>query len=161
VSTPRESADRSEELRLEVPAAHSSERGAREALRKFAKQRGVAQSEVDTMEFVASELLSNAVDHGGGNHAMDEKDVIDGVRITLVVSIERGTWQMEVGDQGGGDPEEVERLINNDDDVPDLEDERGRGFFLLKQMVDSLHVTRSADGLGLAITAVRRYAERS
>jgi anti-sigma regulatory factor (Ser/Thr protein kinase) len=160
VSTPRESADRSEDLRLDVPAAHSSERGAREALRKFAKQRGVAQSEVDTMEFVASELLSNAVDHGGGNHAMDEKDVVNGVRMTLVVSIERGTWQMEVGDQGGGDPAEVERLIH-DDDVPDLEDERGRGFFLLKQMVDSLHVSRSADGLGIAITAVRRYAERS
>ncbi len=156
-----ESADRSEPLRLEVPAAHSSERGAREALRKFAKQRGVAQSEVDTMEFVASELLSNAVDHGGGNHAMDEKDVIDGVRITLVVSIDHGAWQMDVADQGGGDPEEVERLINNDDDVPDLEDERGRGFFLLKQMVDSLHVAHSADGLGLVITAVRRYAERS
>lgn len=156
---PRESSNPSEELRLEVPAAHSSERSAREALRKYAKRRGVAQSEVDTMEFVASELLSNAVDHGGGNHAMDESELEGAVRITLVVSIDRGTWQMAVGDQGGGDPAEVEKLIH-DDDVPDLEDERGRGFFLLKQMVDSLHVSRSDDGLGLVITAVRRYAGR-
>lgn len=160
MSAPEESADRPIELRLDVPAAHSSERPARETLRKFARQSGVPKSEIDTLEFVASELLSNAVDHGGGGHAMEERDLLERVRMTLVVTIDRGAWQMQVGDQGGGDPAEVQRLIH-DDEVPDLEDERGRGFFLLKQMVDSLQVSRSPDGLGLVFTAVRRYAERS
>lgn len=155
-----ESSDRPEELRLDVAAAHSSERPAREALREFARQRGIAKAEIDTMEFVASELLSNAVDHGGGCRAMEEKDLLDRVRMTLVVSIDPEAWRMQVGDQGGGDPVEIERLIQ-DEEVPDLEDERGRGFFLLRQMVDSLHVTRSSDGLGLVFTAVRRYVERS
>ena len=47
--------------------------------------------------------------------------------------------------------------VNPGDRIPDLEDERGRGFFLLAQMVDVLAVERSDDGLGLSFRAVRRY----
>ena len=41
--------------------------------------------------------------------------------------------------------------------LPDLEDERGRGFFLLMQMVDELRVDRTADGSGLLFIAVKSY----
>ena len=37
----------------------------------------------------------------------------------------------------------------------DLEDERGRGFFLLAQMVDGIDVEPSLDGKGLALEAHR------
>ena len=43
---------------------------------------------------------------------------------------------------------------------PDLDDERGRGFFLLAQMVDEFRVERSEDGLGLAFVA-RKGMERA
>ncbi|MFN0244722.1 MAG: ATP-binding protein [Planctomycetota bacterium] len=149
--------DSSVELRLDFPAAHSAERAARAALRKFARKQGVLAAEIDTMEFVASELLSNAVDHGGGEHAMEEVDLTSSVRMTMRVRCTADAWEMEVSDQGGGDATEVRRIIDGQDDTPDLDDERGRGFFLLRQMVDRLEVTRSPDGLGLSFTASRRY----
>jgi anti-sigma regulatory factor (Ser/Thr protein kinase) len=61
-----------------------------------------------------------------------------------------------VGDQGGADPAELrERLLSTDE--PDIDDDRGRGFYLLAQMVDVLDVVRSADGLGVEFVAVRTY----
>ena len=149
--------ERPRELRLDLPAAHSAERMARSVLRQYAQREGVAEREIDTIEFVASELLSNAVDHGGGNHAMEESDLPGEVRMTLVFEVRAGGWEMRVGDQGGAKPEDVEHLLERSE-MPDLEDERGRGFFLLQQMIDELRVEASEDGKGLTFVAVRRHA---
>jgi anti-sigma regulatory factor (Ser/Thr protein kinase) len=79
------------------------------------------------------------------------------MRLTLVV--ENGRWTMSVVDEGGGDPDALLRVLANPD-PPDLEDERGRGLFLLREMVDSLQVARSPDGRGLCVTAIRKHAGR-
>lgn len=149
--------DRPHELRLDLPAAHSAERMARAVLRQFSQREGVPAKEIETLEFVACELLSNAVDHGGGRRAMEESDVQSGARMTLFLVVRPDGWTLAVGDQGGGDPDEVAARLT-DEDLPDLDEDRGRGFFLLKQMLDSLHVGRSQDGRGLEFTAVRKYA---
>lgn len=156
MSSMRESRERPHELRLDLPAAHSAERMARSVLRRFALGEGVAKGDVDTLEFVASELLSNAVDHGGGQRAMEESDRPGDVRMGLVLTVDGKGWTLEVSDQGGGDPREVEHLLSRKE-PPDLEDERGRGFFLLVDMLDSLTVSRSSDGRGLAFRAVRGH----
>jgi anti-sigma regulatory factor (Ser/Thr protein kinase) len=156
VSPIRESRERPHELRLDLPAAHSAERMARSVLRRFARGEGVADAEIQALEFVAGELLSNAVDHGGGESAMEESDRPGDVRMSLVLAITPAGWELEIGDQGGGDPRDVEGLLARDA-APDLEDERGRGFYLLAGMVDSLTVARSADGRGLVFRAVRRH----
>lgn len=150
--------ERSGELQLDLPAAHSAARMARSVLRRFALREGVPGSEVETLEFVAGELLDNAVDHGGGNAAMDESDLEQDVRMTLRLMLSNGSWILEVTDQGGGMPDDVRTLLEPTDDIPDLEDERGRGFFLMKQMVDLIEVDRSGDGLGLLFRALRKYA---
>jgi anti-sigma regulatory factor (Ser/Thr protein kinase) len=75
---------RPHELKLDLPAAHSAERMARGVLRQFARREKVPAKEIETLEFVASELLSNAVDHGGGNCAMEESELTRRVRMTLV-----------------------------------------------------------------------------
>lgn len=152
----RESRERPHELRLDLPAAHSAERMARSVLRRFALGEGVAKKDVDTLEFVASELLSNAVDHGGGQRAMEESDRPGDVRMGLVFTVDEKVWTLEVSDQGGGDPRDVEHLLARKE-PPDLEDERGRGFFLLVDLLDSLTVSRSSDGRGLAFRAVRGH----
>ena len=152
----RESRDRPHELRLDLPAAHSAERMARAVLRRFALGEGVKAEEIETLEFVASELLSNAVDHGGGERAMEESDRPGDVRMSVVLAVSAGGWTLEVGDQGGGDPRDVEGLLPGDK-PPDLEDERGRGFFLLAGMLDSLTVAKSEDGRGLVFRAVRGH----
>lgn len=152
-------AARPHELRLDLPAAHSAERMARGVLRKFAQRERVPDEEIDTLEFVAGELLTNAVDHGGGERALREEDLRSGVRMSLVLVVAQDGWTLRVGDQGGGDPEALRARIAADAE-PDLDDERGRGFFLLAQMVDRLDVVKSEDGLGVEFVAVRTYAPR-
>jgi anti-sigma regulatory factor (Ser/Thr protein kinase) len=151
--------DRPHELELDMPAAHSAQRHARAMLRKFAQHERVPAKEVETLEFVASELLANAVDHGGGERAMEESDLKRRVRMTLNLSVRKDGWTLRVGDQGGGDPDKVAPLLACSA-MPDLEDERGRGFFLLCQMLDSLAVVRSRDGLGLEFVAERQYQKK-
>lgn len=143
-------------IRLDLPAAHSEGRMARQVLRKFAEVRGIAEREIETLELVASELLGNAVDHGGGNAAMDRSDLIKKVRMRLDFEVVDNGWKLSVADEGGGEPEDVKDLIDPDG-FPDLEDERGRGFFLMKEMVDKLTVKKSDDGRGLAFIAQRTF----
>lgn len=143
------------ELRLDLPAAHSAGRMARRMAREFALEKQVPEREVDTLEFVAGELLDNAVDHGGGGSAREEGDLEEDVRMFLLVRVAAGSWSVRVDDQGGGEPAELRPYVEPSDELPDLEDERGRGFFLMAQMVDRITVERSQDGLGLAIEAHR------
>jgi anti-sigma regulatory factor (Ser/Thr protein kinase) len=151
---PANRAERPHALDLDLPAAHSAVRMARSVLRRFARLEGAPTREIETMEFIASELLANAVDHGGGNRAMEEQEA-NGARMSLVVRVAPNGWEIHVGDQGGGDPRSVERFLSTHE--PDLEDERGRGFFLMAQMVQELRVTRTQDARGLLFVAVRRY----
>ena len=89
---------------------------------------------------------------------MEEADRPGDVRMSLVFTVTKGGWTLEVGDQGGGDPRDVVHLLSRTE-PPDLEDERGRGFFLLVGMLDSFTVSRSADGRGLVFRAVRGHAD--
>ena len=156
----REHREKPHELRLDLPAAHSAERMARSVLRRFAQSEGVAKKEIETLELVASELLSNAVDHGGGKSAMEEADRPGDVRMLVVLTIEPGGggWSLEVSDQGGGEPKDVEHLVSSSE-FPDLEDERGRGFFPMSQLVDSIKVEKSEDGRGLLVSAACRHGQ--
>ncbi len=146
------------QLRLDLPAAHSAGRMSSHLIRQFAVQGGVEGDEIETMLLVASELLSNAVDHGGGQAAMDEKDLEHSVRMSLAIDLFDETWEMRIADQGGGEPEDLSGLLGQT--LPDLEDERGRGFFLLEAMLDGLEVRKSPDGKGLEFVARRRFTQR-
>ncbi|HTF89996.1 MAG TPA: ATP-binding protein [Planctomycetota bacterium] len=142
-------------LEMLLPAAHSAVRMARQVARKFARETGVRGESLETLTLVVSELLANAVDHGGGNAALDEKDLSSPVTMQLVLEASSSGWRAQVSDQGGGDPEEVRTRLTPGE-LPDLDDERGRGFFLMAAMVDEISVERSADGKGLKITAIKR-----
>jgi len=143
-----------QELRLDLPAVHSAARMARHLVRQFARAGGLVGTELDQLVLVADELLSNAVDHGGGGAARSEAELERPVRMSMVLGVSARGWEIHVADQGGGDPQVVDGLMHPEG-LPDLEDERGRGFFLMAQMVDSLRVERSADGLGLELIAKR------
>jgi len=147
------------ELRLDLPATHAHGRMARRIARQFAESEGLPERECETLEFVTGELLDNAVDHGGGNAARELEDLPRDVRMSLFVAVDGARWSVRIGDQGGGDPAAIRPLLEPPDGVPDLDDERGRGLFLLAQLVDVLDVERSEDGLGLSFVAVKRYGE--
>ncbi len=142
-------------LELRLAAAHASARVGRQMARHFARLDGLDEDEVDHLALVASELLSNAVDHGGGGAAMEVKDA--DARMSLTLELGRDYWRLEVNDQGGGDPNELSKFLAPHALEAALEDERGRGFFLMRQMVDEMSVTRSKDGRGLCVTVLRRH----
>lgn len=144
------------ELSLQLPAVHRGVRIARNVLRHFTRLWGMEARDIDGLLLVVSELLANTIDHGGGNAAMTEDDLEGDVSMHLAFELRHDAWTLRVTDQGGGDPQEIRGLLEPDG-LPDLEDERGRGLFLLKEMVDSMEVERSADGLGLTLTAKKRH----
>lgn len=152
------SGDPSPELKLDLPAAHSAARMARQLVREFALREGLDDGEVDNLLLVADELLSNAVDHGGGGAAREEHELEGEVTMQLTLVVRDGGWVLDVADEGGGDPEEVDELLHPPG-LPDLEDERGRGFFLISGLCQSLSVRRREDGKGLVITAVRLHGK--
>ena len=77
-------------------------------LGRFVREHGVSEEDAGNLEFVTSELLSNAVDHGGGGAAMEESDLTSDVRMQLHARVTDGQWEIRVADQGGGDPAELE-----------------------------------------------------
>ena len=141
------------ELDLDLPASHGSVGLARRVLRHFARLQGLVDAEVEVLMLVASELLANAVDHGGGGGAAADGDRPVEARMRLGLRLAEHGWTFRVSDEGGGEPADVRPLLEAD--LPPLEDERGRGFFLVAQMVDRLDVEKSADGRGLTFVAAR------
>ncbi len=144
------------ELLLDQPAVHRGVRVARNVVRHFARLEGVKDAEVEKLVLIVSELLANAVDHGG-SPAMTERELVGDPRMRLALVIGEQEWRLSVSDENGGDPKRVHRAIQSAQ-LPDLEDERGRGLYLMRQMVDSMEVDRSADGRGLTFRITRRHA---
>lgn len=149
-----------EDLELDLPSVHASVRMARHLIQAFAKERIAAEDEIDTLALVATELLSNAVDHGGGNAAMEEADLEGDVRMGLHLKIGAEAWVLSVDDQGGADPSVIQGMLD-DSVLPDLEDERGRGMFLLTTMVDEIDAETNPARDGVRITARRKHLRDS
>ncbi|MFT4647785.1 MAG: anti-sigma regulatory factor (Ser/Thr protein kinase) [Planctomycetota bacterium] len=144
------------ELTLNMLAHHAAAREGRQRVRAFAEAEGLHATEMDRLDFVVGELLSNAVDHGGGKRAMDVSELAlgaQGICMHLEFRFTKVGWFLRVEDEGGGDPECLRPFLQDTGELPDLEDERGRGFFLLLGMVSSLKVESSRTGEGIALIA--------
>ena len=147
------------ELALDLPAAHRGVRVARNVVRHFARLEGVKDAETEQLVLIVSELLANAIDHAGRPPAMHESDIDGDLRMRLLLCVRERDWVLSVTDEGGGDPARVRAVIRNAQ-MPELDDERGRGLFLLRQMVDSMEVEPSPDGRGLTFRLTRRHGGR-
>jgi len=147
------------ELALDLPAAHRGVRVARNVVRHFARLEGVRDNEIEQLVLIVSELLANAIDHGAGPPAMTEHDLAGDARMKLVLTLRERDWVLAVTDEGGGDALRMNAAIQNAQ-LPDVDDERGRGLYLLRQMVDTLEVDQSADGRGLTFRITRRHGPR-
>jgi anti-sigma regulatory factor (Ser/Thr protein kinase) len=142
------------ELNFVFPAAHGPGGDARRRIREFVRGCDLTERDVQTVEFVASELICNAIDHGGGGGAREVEDLVGDVEVAVHVEVAEDSWTIAVSDQGGGDPETL-RALMSPDELPDLEDERGRGIYLLAQMVDRLEIDRAGKGLRLSATCAK------
>ena len=145
-----------EVLGVVFPASHDQGVLCRRLLEGHAREVGIPDGEDAVLGFVTSELLTNAIDHGGGGGARTFQELGADVRIRSKLTVSATGWVLEVSDRGGGDPEEV-RTFLDPEGLPDLENERGRGFFLLATSVESLTVEANPEGDGLTFRAERRY----
>lgn len=134
---------------VDLPAVHMSVRMGRRLVQTFARTAEIADSEIDCLMLVASELMANAVDHGGGGGAMETKDLVEDVRMQLSMSFDGKTWIMSVEDHGNGDLAEAERCLTREPGtaLAELEAERGRGLFLINDMADKLSIHQGDHGL--------------
>lgn len=156
MKVPHQQAGPERRLSLDLPAVHAAVRQARQAVRTFAKFDGMAGDECEHLTLVVAELLSNAVDHGGGGGAVELADQVDGVRMELDLELAIDHWAVVVRDEGEGDASQLAPKL--DDEMPDLTDDRGRGLFLLQAMVDELTVGPRPDRRGLVVRVVKRVA---
>jgi len=134
------------EVNLDLPCVHRAVRIGRRVVQTFARTDGLADEPIERLMLVVSELLANAVDHGGGGGAMSEQDLEGDVRMQLRLVFEDAGWRLEVEDAGGGDEAEAAELCARST-APDIEDERGRGLFLVRDYVTELGVRAGAAGL--------------
>lgn len=144
----------SEELRLELPAVHAAARAMRQIVREFARTGGMAGAELDRLLLIFDELLSNAIDHGGGGAANERSERRSVSKVQISLHIDPCNWILRVGDEGPGDAEALRRRLRSRAEVP-AEDERGRGLVLLAELADAVEVRRRRHGPGLVIGARR------
>jgi anti-sigma regulatory factor (Ser/Thr protein kinase) len=119
-------------LRLSYAAVPASAPRMRAALDPFLSEHGVSRVLACDVVHAAQEALINAIMHAGDAAG----------RISVSASVRRGTVTVVVRDAGRGfDPRtaDSERL-------PDLDKVRGRGLFLMHQLMDQVEVRSGRHG---------------
>ena len=107
-------------------------RPVRHFISSLCKLAGYEEEETESIALVTTEILNNSIEHG----ANDPKDLIG---VELLVSAE--TFRFEVTDPGRGGAVFAHGALARADLMPDLEEPRGRGLFLIKRYMDEMDVS--------------------
>ena len=124
-------------IEVHIPSIMGYEKVAMESAAAAAKIMGFHQSRIDDLKTAISEACCNAMEHGN----QFKKDTT--VLVTLKVDKKR--LEVNVKDEGKGlnkkikDPE-IEKQING------IEDTRGWGMFLIKNLVDEVEMKKIPKG---------------
>ncbi len=149
------------QLRLEFTAAHAVGRQARAELRQFGAEHGMDSSALEILEFVAGELIDNAIDHGGGAGAREACDVLDGAQVGARLHVAAERWVLSVADHDGELDHRLQTQITAAKEGSlDPLGERGRGLFLLSRMVDVLDVRAREGGCGVVFRVEKALGEQ-
>lgn len=90
------------------------------------------EDETESIALVTTEILNNSIEHG----ARGPDDEID---ITMTVTSD--LFRCEVSDPGKGGDAFARAAIAKAAKMPDLEEPRGRGLFLIKSYMDEMTVS--------------------
>ena len=137
-------------IELELPAAHAYASVGRRVVTRLVEEHGLPERQQEVIALTASELLSNAVDHGGGDAAMEATETT--ARMGLCFELGESGWSLAVSDAGMGDAAQLTELLAGDP-LAALEDERGRGLMLLRDLVDEVEVRDNPAGAGVTVIA--------
>jgi len=102
---------------------------------------GVDETVIADIAISVTELVINGIIHG--NKSDPDKDV------TVAITKKDAKVEIAVQDQGDGfNPDEVENPI----DAKNLLKEVGRGIFIVKSLMDSVDIERTAQGTRITIS---------
>jgi anti-sigma regulatory factor (Ser/Thr protein kinase) len=90
------------------------------------------EDETESIALVTTEILNNSIEHGS-------KGPDDEIEMIMTVTSER--FRCEVQDPGKGGDAFARAAIGRAGRMPDLEEPRGRGLFLIKSYMDEMTVT--------------------
>jgi anti-sigma regulatory factor (Ser/Thr protein kinase) len=93
------------------------------------------EDETESIALVTTEILNNSIEHGA-------KGPDDEIGMTMTVTSDR--FRCEVVDPGKGGDAFARAAIARAARMPDLEEPRGRGLFLIKSYMDEMTVTWDA-----------------
>ncbi len=111
-------------------------RPVRHFIHALCKLADYGDDESEEIQLVATEILNNSIEHGSAG----PEDEID---VTMVVSA--AEFRFEVVDPGRGGAGFAEKALAQADQMPDIEEPRGRGLFLIKRFMDHLDISWDAD----------------
>jgi anti-sigma regulatory factor (Ser/Thr protein kinase) len=104
-------------------------------------------TETEEIQLVATEILNNSIEHGSDGPA-DEISVL--MRVTVA------EFCFQVTDPGRGGAGFAKDALNRADTMPDIEEPRGRGLFLIHRFMDDLDVSWEPDrGTRTIVSKVR------
>ena len=133
-------------VKLVLPGRSEFLQVARLATGGVAARAGLSVDDVEDLKVAVGEACTNVVDHACADGA-DSEDC----RIILRMTVGKDEITVEVEDEGVGfDPAELERGRRENYDG-----EGGLGFWLIKELTDSLRV-ESAPGSGTRVIMVKR-----
>ena len=133
-------------VKLVLPGRSEFLQVARLTTMGVAARAGLTVDDIEDLKVAVGEACTNAIDHAFGDGAESSNN-----RIVVRWTVARDEITVEVEDEGTGfDPSELERGRR---DVH--EGEGGLGFFLMKELTDSLRV-ESAPGSGTRVIMVKR-----
>jgi len=136
-------------LEFRIDADASRVRFLRTDIREQLEDIGVAEGDVDRLVLVVDEIVSNAIEHG---RAYRRAHDVLAIRLTVAAAhVDLAFHDPSVP------PETVNEMLRlieqfRDGDVPPLDNERGRGLFLIDDGLDELSVVPGAGGQGLQLT---------
>jgi serine/threonine-protein kinase RsbW len=117
---------------LSVPSEPGNERIAMERVAEVVKELGLSEQRLERLKTAVAEATMNAIEHG--NRRLPE------VPVAIEVLSSGADLSVRINDQGGS--------LVSDTEVPDLEAKleglqtpRGWGLFLIRNMVDEMHIT--------------------
>lgn len=102
---------------------------------------GIDESIIADIAISVSELVNNAICHGN--------KLNEGKTVTVAVSRVNGTVSIAVTDQGDGfNPQEINDPLADENLLKDV----GRGVFIVRQLMDNVDITATANGTTVTIT---------
>ena len=130
------------ERRFSFPAAQQALRQLRADVRVAAAKLGAAARVCDTVALVVDELVNNAIEHGAAYRHR-------GLDLSVRIAVDGGRLSVEFCDPET--PESTVRelataLADAGNGMPSLENERGRGLFLLSVYLENLRAEVVAGG---------------